>query len=310
MQNNLTFGALDALCMRQAGGLTSNDIDILIRQNYINVKLMKLYRALDGLNDPWYNKSSVVTVSTTDQSYLKDSGQSGTITGLTVSSSTITLAGSTTFVAGQLLNITLVLKADGTLVNHCIARVITGGTTATATILSGSMITYVSATHHLTIIGISSYSATTIDMSGIYFKDIVRIYDDKYTATAGQKNRVFTPYKDAQFFGSLSVNPQKVYSVAWYQRGDTVELFVGSSAISLGTITMEYRGKPSLYTDATMGNYVDIPPEQNDILIDDVIASFLVDRKKSVPENIQNKINNWYASAEADKVKNMETVNK
>jgi hypothetical protein len=310
MKNFLTFGKLDSMCRAQAGNLTNDDIDVAKREMYVNTKLMKIYRMLDGLNDPWYNKSAVVSVATTDQVYLKDSVQGGTITAMTVSGSTITITGPT-LVAGSLLNMTLVAVANGQVANHCIARVVTGGATATAIIISGSMIT-LTASYCLSVIAILSYSGATIDMSGIYFKDIVKLYDGNYTTTPGEKTRVFKQYKDSQLFGGLSVDPV-VRNIGWYHRGDTVELFVPSGSNALGTVTAEYRGKPTLYTEATVNNDVDIPPEDNQILIDEVVASFLIEKGKDVPADVNARLVQYqkmYESAEANKAKAMAERNK
>jgi hypothetical protein len=310
MKNFLTFGKLDSMCRAQAGNFTQDDIDIAKREMYINTKLMKIFRMLDGLNDPWYNKSAVVSVATTDQVYLKDSAQGGTISVMLVSGSSIIITASAAFIAGSMLHINMVDASNGHILYQCVARVTTGGTTATAVIISGSMVTY--AAQHLSVIIIKSYSTASIDMSGIYFKDIVKITDGEFTTITGEKTRVFRPYKDSQLFGGLSTDAI-VRNIGWYQRGDTVELFVPVGSNPLGIVTMEYRGKPALYTEATVDVDVDIPPEDNQILIDEVVASYLVEKGKNVATDLNARLTQYqkmYEVAEANKVKAMEIKNK
>jgi hypothetical protein len=315
MKNNITFAQLDYLCMKQAGNLSESEIDLQYRQLYINNNLMKIYQMLDGLQNPWYDKSAVLTVASTDQVFRKDAVvNSGTITACSVSGTTVTITvTSGNFIAGSILSLVLALRTTGALVGQCLARVVTGGTTATATIISGTYTTnYASATHTLMSVEILSYSATTIDVSGIYFKDFLKIYDDNATGTIGAKNRMFKKYEDTQLFGGLALDPIKK-DIAWHQRGDTIELFVPSTANALGTVTGEYRGKPAFYTDATASNMVDIPPEQNRMLIDETVASYLIDIGKELPVDLvgrHDSYNKMYTSTEANKVKALEIRNK
>ena len=270
---------------------------------------------LDGLQDPWYNKSTALTVASTDQAYLLDYGFGGSITNLTVVGSTITIVGPT-LVAGTMLSLSLVVKNSGTIYRQCLARVTTGGTTSTATILSygasGQFVNFNNTIYSLSCNVITSYSSTTIDVSGIYFKDFLKIYDNNFTGTTGQQTRVFDEYKDAKTFGDLSANPI-ISNIGWHQRGDTIELFVPTLANPLGTVAGEYRGKPAIYSDTTMNNIIDIPPEQNQMLVDEVTASYLIDRGKVVPPDLASRqvlYQKQYEAAEANRAKSMEVKNK
>jgi hypothetical protein len=316
MKNNLTLGQVDAICMAQAGNLAQNDIDIALRQAYINSKLMKLYRMLDGLNDPWYNKVATLTVAA-DQTPLKDTtNSSGSITSMVVSGSTVTIVdASHTFVAGTYLYISECV-AGKIMSYQNIAIVTTGGALGCIATIIGTpnIVTFAAATHGLSIMIIGSPSSTAIDVSSLYFKEFTRISDENYTATSlGTTTRVFYPIKDEQLFAGLVTNPMRVKTVAWHQRGDIIQLFVGASANALGTVTGEYRGKPALYDDTTINNNVDIPPEDNQILIDEVVASFLIDKGKTPPLDVAGRLVQYqkmYEAAEANKVKAMETAGK
>jgi hypothetical protein len=316
MKNPLTFGQLDSIAMAAAGNLAQNDIDIAMRQAHINLKLMKIYRMLDGLNDPWYNKTKTLTVAA-DLTPLKDTtNSSGSITSMVVSGSTITIVDTShTFVAGTYLVITECVTGK-VMSYQNLAIVTTGGALGCVATIIGTpnIVTFAAATHGLTIMIIGSPSSTAIDVSDTYFKEIMRISDENYLASAlGTQTRVFYPIKDEQLFAGLVTNPMKTKTVAWHQRGDTIQLFVGASANALGTVTCEYRGKPSLYDDTTINNSVDIPPEDNQMLIDEVTASYLIDMGKVPPPNLSANlaaIQKLYESADANRIKAMEIKNK
>ena len=316
MKNDLIFGKLDAICMAQAGNLAQNDIDIAMRQAYVNLKLMKLYRMLDGLNDPWYNKTMTLTVAA-DLTPLKDTtNSSGSITSMVVSSSTVTIVdASHTFVAGTYLVITECVTGK-VMSYQNVAIVTTGGALGCVATIIGTpnIVTFAAATHGLTIMIFGSPSSTAIDVSNTYFKEFTRISDENYLASAlGTQTRVFYPIKDAQLFSGLVTNPMRTKIVAWHQRGDTIQLYVGASANALGTVTGEYRGKPALYDDSTISVAVDIPPEDNQILIDEVTASYLIDRGKTPPANLATSlatIQKMYEVADTNRLKAMEAQNK
>jgi hypothetical protein len=308
MLNYLTYSQLDYLAMKQAKNISESDIGRPYRELYVNTKMMKIYQMLDGLQDPWYNRSTTLTVATTDQTYLTDSAG---ITSEVTSGSTITLVTTTPLVSGQIVLLQLVLVSTGAIVSQCCARVVTGGLTSSLEIISGTMTT-LSVSYHLGLMAIASYSGTTIDVSGIYFKDFLKIYDNNFTGTLGAQTRIFDEYKDAKLFGDLSANPI-ITNVGWHQRGDTIELYVPSGAYPLGTVMGEYRGKPAIYSDATMNNIIDIPPEQNQMLVDEVTASYLIDRGKEVPQDLASRqalYQKQYEAAEANRVKAIEIKGK
>jgi hypothetical protein len=220
-----------------------------------------------------------------------------------------------TFVAGNYLYIAECITGKVAQFQN-IAIITTGGALGCVATIIGTpnIVTFASATYGLSIMIVGSPSSTAIDVSDTYFKEFVKISDENYLASAlGTQTRVFTPVQDAQLFYGLVTNPMKTKTVAWHQRGDIIQLFVGSSANALGTVTGEYRGKPSLYDDTTINNTVDIPPEDNQMLIDETVASFLVDKGKTPPIDISGRLvmyQKMYEAAEANKVKAMETKNK
>jgi hypothetical protein len=314
MKNFLTFNQLDYQCLKQAGNLSDSDIYLATRQGYINSKMMKIYALLDGLNDPFYNRSTVLTPAA-DQEFLKDEANSvGTIMTLTVSGLTITIERNTgSFVAGEMLSIARITKSTGNPAYACVARVTTGGAVATATIISGNMATFAGASQTLSVIALKSFSVLTADVSGIYFKDFVAVYDDMYTAVPGAGIRVFDLITDPKVFYNRSLDVNATKRPACYQKGDNILFYLPSAANAFGTITGEYRGKPALFDDSTINNVIDMPPENNQILIDEVVASYLIEVNKPIPQDIATRTAQYakmYEAANADKAKTMERANK
>lgn len=312
MKNYLTFAQLDSLCRKSAGNLSDNDIYPVTRQVYINTKLMKIYGMLDGLSDPWYNKNMQLTVAA-DQEFLKDTAtSSGIITALDASAKTITRS-SGVFVAGSVVYISMSAFATGIVTHQAIVTILVGGATATYGIVAGSLTTLVGATHSVSSIVIKSMSATTADLSGYYVKDITTIYDNMYTAVPGAGTRVFDKVLDSKVFYNRELDFNALKRVAWYHQGDSILFKVGSSANALGSVYCDYRGKPALYDDATAGNIIDIPPENNQMLIDEVVASFLIEIGKPMPVEIQGKMETYqkmYEASAANQAKAMEIANK
>jgi hypothetical protein len=306
MKNDLTFNKLRSMALQQTE-TTENDVPPGIMQSYINMCLQKIYQILDGLNDPFYNMASTLTIGD-DIEFLKDSAQAGTVTALAVNQDgdiEITRSAGT-FAAGAILDISLVNKDTGEMVRHCIGRVATGGATGTVGIISGTMIDYAAATYRLTVGVIKTFSDDAADISTVYVKDIVKIFDD---AGANSVERVFDQITDARVFGMLHKDPFKAARVAWYQRGDVIQFFVGASATALGVVQMEYRGKPNFYSDATENNEILLPPAYNVMLFDEVALMILRHVKKAPPADMLQRAEQYRAIYEAsagDKVRGEE----
>jgi hypothetical protein len=313
MLNFLTFDQLDYQCLKQAR-LSDGIIQPQTRINHINSKLMKMYGLLDGINDPFYNRTTTFSTPTTDQEYLKDfTLNGGVVTAINSTLKTITRS-SGVFVAGQIIIVSYTPQdgIGGEVTNQWIGRITTGGAIAVYAVVSGTDAT-LSATIGASVVVIKSMSATSIDVSGIYFKDFTSIYDDKYTSTPGQI-RVFDKIADSRLFFNLSLDVYSEKRVAWYQQGDTIHLFAGSLAIALGTVKCDYRGKPTIFTANNGSSLIDFPPEQNQALIDEIVVSYLIEAKQPVPENLQVRVDSYeakfYAASESNKKSIEEKKNK
>jgi hypothetical protein len=212
--------------MKQAGNLSDNDINTETRQAYINTKLFKIYQMLDGLNDPFYNRTTGTLTLVTDTPYP---------------------------------------------------------------------------------------ALKTIDVSGIYFKNFVAIRDNMGTAVASVKNRVFDLKTDPQLFFNHDKSLLDTQRVWWYQMGDTIFVSKGASANALGTTVGEYRGKPAIYDDSSIGTTIDLPPENIQILVDEVTASYMIDQGKALPPDMNGRMENYakvYEAAAASHANAIEAQNK
>jgi len=326
VKNYLTFRQLDSALVHKAG-LNENDIVPNLRIAYINNKLMKIYRLLDGLNDPWYHKQSLAVTAGSDIVEVKvnRAGQSSstvlcTATGMIITATQPWKLGeifvlcrsewdhdaSPTPQNTSKAFVGRVTAIDNTAPYYTCTFEVIGGTTPGAadylwdTVGSG----YYTA---FDLIKIQSPSTLIISLASLYVKDILRIWDNAYT---GGKNRIFTEIKDPQIFSNLHRDPFFDKQVAWFQRGESVELYVGTTATALGTINIEYRGKPTPCTDFDTDVYIDIPPEENQVLMDEVYAEYLTHMKIEIPSEVQARqaeFSKRYESAMAD-VQRRETM--
>jgi len=327
MKNYLTFRELDYGCL-QAIGKADADIDAVIRKQYINDSLMKIYAMLDGLADPFYNMTSLLTIAS-DIELQADTHQinEGERLHDIVSYSHTDLTGplniarsSGTFQAGSLLCITVCRSVNvgdddyppgaAKIKHSCVARVIESGSDVTAEIIAGTIETWtLPAPPCISVIIIKSLSALTADISGLYVKEIDAIYDDLDRGN----QKVFDQYVDIDKFRDLPRIPSKQTRVGYIQRGDTIVFQVGEDALPIGVPTMEYRGKPTVYTDDTEDSTIMIPPEYNQIINDEVTAKFLEHLGEKPKVDLAARLTGnakMFEAAEANKQKAIERKNK
>lgn len=279
MKNFLTFRQLDSALIHKAG-LNENDIPPTLRQLYINDKLMKIYRLLDGLNDPWYHKQLLALSVGTDVEFLVDYNISSYSAG---THSIIRTSG--VWKVGQVLSVVLYDTLGGVIASWVgIVSTVTAGILATLNIVAGT--DQNKSTHQMVVTVLLSPTNNLIDLSNTYLKNIVRIYDNAYV---GGKTRIFSPISDPAIFSVLHRDPFFDNRVAFFHRGDSVELYVGPTATALGTVNMEYRGKPTPCSDFDTDVLIDIPPEDNQVIMDEVLAEYLTHVGKPIPEDVANR---------------------
>lgn len=300
MKNTLTFRLLDSALLHKAH-LNENDVIPALRVQMINNKLFKIYRLLDGLNDPWYHKQSLSVTVAGDVEFIP----TASITSYTASTNTIVRA-TGTWKLGETLAC-VINNGSGVLVASFIGIVASGAGTATA-VLNIIGTDADKGANVMNVVNYKSPAAAVIDISAIYLKDVLKIYDNGYT---GGKVRIFTPIKDPAIFAVLHRDPYFDGRVAYFHRGDTIELYVGPSATALGTVNVEYRGKPTPCADFDTDVLVDLPPEENQVLMDEVLSEYLQAANKEVPPDVATRTLEFqkrYEAAMTDLQKTQSTI--
>lgn len=299
MKNTLTFNQADAIALR-AAGLTDNDIHVSLRQVYLNNKAMKIYRLLDGLNDPWYNMVTPLT-GVADQERLKDvTNNGGTISAIDATAETITRT-TGQFFEGSVIAVTI-WSGISTIVAQFFARILEDGTTVPYEMISGTDANL--STHACSVLVFRTANGQVADISSLYVKNIIKIFDNQGDAEFNE--RVLDEVLDPKYFGDLAQDPFMVDRAAYYWRGNIIEFFVGESANVLGTLQMLYRGKVNVWTDATANSAILLPPEENQMLIDELTDSYLQHAQKARPEDLAARIqtyNQRYTAASAEAAK-------
>jgi len=285
MKNFITFRQLDFAILKQTG-LTEQDVPRSTRQAYVNNKLMKLYAALNWVNDPFFKRVTTLSVAA-DQELLKDSTDGGVVTAVNTTAKTITRS-SGTFTSGSLIFATTA-DSSGNVYRQWIARIVTSGATATYELLSGTA-GWIDGINVIggSVIVLKTSSQTSVDLSAIYLDRILRVWDGSVSAERG-----FYLFLDGRAFNEVHRDPDMDTAVAAYHYGDTLQLKAGPDASALGVVQMEYRGKPNTYTDATEDNLVDMPPEQNQFLFDEVMAEYLKHAKKELPAELARRLGEY-----------------
>jgi hypothetical protein len=302
----MTFRQLDSALIHK-GKLNENDIVPTLRIAYINNKLMKIYRLLDGLNDPWYHKQTLAVTPAADITFAADPADASVFS-LNYSTTTLIFATARTDLkVGTVFSFAYFSNGSPDITN-CIVGRVTAVTTSKIYIFelisSTGGANYPPSPERTDTVGLltifGSPSSLVISLSTLYVKDILRIWDNAYT---GGKPRIFTEIKDPQIFSVLHRDPFFDKQVAWFQRGDNVELYVGPNATALATINIEYRGKPAICADFDTDAFIDLPPEENQVLMDEVYAEYLTHTNQPIPEEIQQRqaeFSKRYESAMAD----------
>lgn len=298
MKNYLTFRQLDSALIHKAG-LNENDIVPALRLLYINNKLMKVYRLLDGLNDPWYHRRATLTVGSDCESSALTS--QAIITPFNATKGEISITELGTLSPGTVAVVTIYNAAHVHQGTFAVVVTATDGDGCNYVTLEGTPLEYdgPNTTDYGTIYVIRSFSQSTASISSLYVKDIARIWDNGYT---GGKERIFTEIKDPQIFSVLHRDPFFDGKIAWYHRGDSIDFYV-PSAVTAGVVQMEYRGKPALATDFDSDVLIDIPPEDNQVLMDEVLAEYLTHMKMDIPVDVaqrQAEFQKRYEAATAD----------
>lgn len=286
MLNFETYKALDSKCVKLAKQ-THNTIDAAIRRKIVNSIIYRAYGALETVDSPFWNRTIALTVAA-DQEHLKDTvTNGGTITAIDSTTKTITRSAGT-FPAGALVDIVVVTKATSLVAGQWKARITVAGAAATyVKIGSGTEVTFNSATQACFVNVMKTLSASSASIADQYVKNVVSVFDDQ--GTSGNR-RVFDHVDDPRVFSNLHDEPFRVSSICWRQEGDTIFLFVGEDATAPGVVQAEVVSKPTIFTEATAANAIDLPPELNEQITDEVVAAYLMQAGNAVPDDLQKRL--------------------
>jgi len=285
MKNYLTYKQLDAVALR-ISGLSQSVIDPPTRQLLINLKLTRLHGYLDGLADPFFHASESFGVQGRI-SYPAVFSIDATLKQITLSAGTLA--------AGAVCHI-LYFQDGGTVNYQFSVRITVGGSPATYEVLYGTDATLL-LVYSVWMAAVSPQLTATIPLNDKYVNKIIRVYDNQGT---GGTERTFVPFTDSNAFGRLESNPLFNKQVAYYHSGDNLHLRVGASATALGTVTIEYRQGPTVYTAATESSTVSLPPQYNEQLVDEVVGSYLLYGGKDLPSNLKERLQGYEKAFKAE----------
>ena len=289
MQNFLTNKQLDFQCLHKAL-CGDDDLAPQDRQPLFNTILYEAYAILDAVNHPFYDKTTTLTVAA-DQELLYDAANSsGVISALDAVANTITRNDGHSFVAGSIISVAMATNHP-LIYDSFIGMITLGGMTASFIVLSGTATTLTSS-YALSCAVIRSQSALSanLDTQGIYFKKILSVYDGNFTTTPNEYQRKFDIMTDNGAFVNRPLDMGVQKRVACLLLGTTLKFSVGLLANPLGTVSMDYRGKPAIYSDATAGNKVDFPPEEMGYLTAKLTMAYATEAGKPVPADAQQTV--------------------
>jgi hypothetical protein len=276
MLNYKTYKQLDQQCL-DLSGVSDSQINLGVRQMIINDRVFRLYSILHAHDDPWYDRITTLTVATDLQhEYWNSNGVPGIIPidGIIAAANTIKRS-TGAFVAGQIIfvqytNFNALFLSNS---DWFVARITTGGAMATYQLLDGTDLdTNVDLAAGVIIL--NKMSANAVDISTLYIKRIIGIFDDQGGGSGN--DREFYEIADPINFDKSHRNSFWNGVVAWnFYRGDSIRFRVGANADPMGVVQMHYKGKPGVYTDAGENNTIDIPPEENQTLLDECVYGYL-----------------------------------
>jgi hypothetical protein len=289
VKNFLTFGQVESGVLRE-GKINDSQIGREIRKVYINQALMKVYDLLDALDDPFYNQPVILTIAA-DQDLRKSANYNGGVIEK-ITASTKIIQSLTAFVSGQFVSVAT-WDGSGVLQSFWTGRIVTGGLQAVFEVLSGSAVDfdYSVTGSNAAVAVVRSLSALSANLSALYFKRVNFISD-----TVGNE---FKMVQDPQVFERSAADFFNQSKVLWYHQADVIKFAVGPRSASLGTVTAEIRMKPALYTDATVGSEIEIPPERNMMLQDEVTNLFYRHVGVPVPQDVAGRSAAYAAAFEA-----------
>jgi hypothetical protein len=252
---------------------------------FYKAALSEMVTLLNSGLDPSYYTSTPLTVAA-DYEELSQSVISA------ISATAIT-RGTGVFVAGSNLIITLVLKADGSIVSQWIAKVTTGGAVAVIATVTGTPSTFNAATQNCSVI-VEKSNATSplsVDISAITFDRIIAIEDSTYGTCTEVSLKEFGSILRADF-AHKSYQDNIIYCII----GNTIRFRNGVKCVSPGTKTMYYQRQPSYPVNFDDNDFVDLPDKHIPLLLKRIYTFLILQTENDVPHNLAQEMQLDYAA--------------
>lgn len=267
MGTDLTYAVLDGIALRQAS-LSDDALDPVLRRELINAEVDRIWEEFKG--DPFYRFSTPLVIGP-DVEFLsgKTAPNNGEIVTLNPTTRSV-IRQTGTFVAGSLLVYTKWRSAGDLILSQLVLRLLSSGQAVYYELIAGTEEAYVAGSDQCSVTLIRSLSVATADFSPRYFDRILSIKDDVARTTQRAFDQVF----DANEFAELTLSPTKGRRVAYYHRAGAIDFFIPTSGLALGTVAVEYAGRPGRYTKETEDESILIPRERTAALIGAVTAAF------------------------------------
>jgi hypothetical protein len=284
--------ALDVLSSARELAKTVDQKKVLQEQGkyFYKAALSEIVTLLNSSVDPSYHVSTPLTLGT-DFEILRWSNLISTdLTALTVSGSTLTITRTTgLFTVGSLLYINrgFWTGVESTQSYYCVARVITGGATATCTIIAGSIVTITMATTNSVACIVEKANTTNplnVDISTILYDRIVSIED----SINGECVEV-TPQEFASLGRSTFQHKSYDDDIVWCLFGNTIRFHNGAK-ITAGTKTMWYQRQPNYPTLFDDTEYVDLADKWIPLLIKRIYTFLILQTENDIPKNLAQEM--------------------
>lgn len=156
-----------------------------------------------------------------------------------------------------------------------------------------------------TIIYPPSSALSVYDTSALRFRSMKLIEDFPVASGVTQADRVYYPYTRSESFQTLSRDASMDPEVAWYNQGGVLQFRIGVDALPIFTPQIEFDCMPSVYTEVTPDNNIELLPEHLRMLFDGVAANVLTILNKEQPVDLKARLNDdmlHYYNAKAEEV--------
>jgi len=273
MYSNITWRIFDSLVRHYSKADQNTPKPDTFRQ-FSNAKLLQIMLVLDGLDDPRYRRSHALHNDLGNNIY-------GTaVSDVNVAAGTITQGTVVWTVDTMLYGIIL----SGGAYTTFTARVLAAAAGVyTLDVLSGALIDDAAITQMYVFVG-DKFGASW-DTGELRFRRVMGIHD--FVSTL---ERPFFGYDRFEMFQLVGKDYAMDAEVAYYSRAGVFQFKTGTDAPTVNVPTVEFDCMPSIYTEQTGDNRIELLPEHLRMLFDGVAAETLTLLNKPQPEDLKARL--------------------